>query len=100
MSGELSHVPEVFNMGGKDHEEDVKLGEGLELGTIHPAHSYDGKSQGLTEAKENSTTSMDGAEGVETMKQGHKADYEKARLAKEDSACEKSARAMWTRGGG
>ena len=96
MAGELSHVPEVVKMGGKDHEEDVKLGEGLELGTIYPPHSYDGKSQGLSGAKPSARGySMSDEETL-----GKIPASEKAGLNKMDPACQKAGLAWWTRASG
>lgn len=36
------HVSEAVKMGGKDHAEDVNLGEGLDVGAVHHAHTKEG----------------------------------------------------------
>lgn len=91
----MKEVPEVVKMGGKDHAEDVKLGEGLEIGAVHPAHTKgDMKPQGLTGGPDKRGYSMSSEET-----RGKFPKYMKATPGMEapmDMKAQKAGLAWWT----
>ncbi len=78
--------------GGKNHEMDIKIAEGLEHGSVHPSHKKGIMAGGNRDAKETTTTS-DGGSDLETLRQGNKPGSERAVVvATENPGCLKKAR--------
>lgn len=76
--------------GGKDHEEYVKLGEGLEVGSVHHAHKK-GMVNGLG-GKQGMDDAPSGESDHETLRHGRKPKPEAVKsMAAEDKNAQKKA---------
>jgi hypothetical protein len=75
--------------GGKDHEAYVKLGEGLEVGSVHSAHKK-GMVNGLG-GKQAVSAANSGESDHETLRHGSKPKPEAVKHAVEDKGAQKKA---------
>lgn len=76
--------------GGKDNESTVKLGEGLEIGSVHSAHKK-GMVNGLG-GKQGSNDAPNGESDHETLRHGNRPKSEAVRnTAAEDKGAQKKA---------
>ena len=75
--------------GGKDHESTVRLGEGLEVGSVHSAHKK-GMVNGLG-GKQGSNDAPSGESNHETLRHSNRPKPESVRHVMEDKGAQKKA---------
>jgi hypothetical protein len=75
----------------KEHLHDIKTGEGLEVGSVHPSHTkMSGKDKGFG-LHGPKTTVTKGESNLETLRQGNKPQAQPIRHAQQDMTAQKRA---------